>query len=101
MKKSWSLEHYPCGTLGVNRPLVRAHIGNGSDVIQRQAATILWCSALPCFEIMKTHIGSSPVEDLRTEGESPLLQRIYEYERTEVLYRIKESAIIADYGIRI
>ena len=28
---------------------------------------------------MKTHIGSSPVEDLRTEGESPLLQRIYEY----------------------
>jgi hypothetical protein len=50
---------------------------------------------------MKTHIGSSPVEDLRTEGESPLLQRIYEYERTEVLYRIKESAIIADYGIRI
>ena len=50
---------------------------------------------------MKMLIGSSSVEDLRTEGESPLLQRIYEYERTELLYRIKKSAIIADYGIRI
>jgi hypothetical protein len=50
---------------------------------------------------MKTHIGSSPVEDLRTEGESPLLQRIYEYDKREVLYRIRESAIIADYWIRI
>jgi len=38
---------------------------------------------------MKTLIGSSSVEDLRTEGESPLMQRIYEYGKTEILYRIK------------